>query len=139
MIGLRRDKFTITCPEDLIALTVTMVTRKAARRWKQLKREREFLELQKLLMAHRRPVDNSTAHLEHSEQLQILLAELGDLDRQLLKLYLEGHSTVEAASILGLNRDVLRVRRSRLFKKLQVRGWKIGRGTSNFDTHRHSQ
>jgi len=125
MVGLRGNKFSIRSPADLIALTVTMVKRKAARRWERVKRERDYLELQQLLTDRSRAVSDPTSHVERAEQIQVLLAELDDDDRRLLRLYLVGNSNVEAARILGLDADVLRVRRSRVFKKLRDGGFKI--------------
>jgi DNA-directed RNA polymerase specialized sigma24 family protein len=66
-----------------------------------------------------------TAQIERSEQIQVLLAALDEFHRRLLKLYLEGNSTVEAARILGLDPDFLRVKRSRMFERLRAGGLKI--------------
>jgi len=121
LLGLRNNRFTFPGPKDLIALAVTMVTRKAARCWERLQREQEFLQLQRLLLARSRP-DRAA---ELADQLRALLEGLEEADRRLLALYLEGHSTVEAAGVLGLDPDCLRVRRSRLFRKLRASGLDI--------------
>jgi RNA polymerase sigma factor (sigma-70 family) len=121
LLGLRRNKFTLAGPQDLVALAVTMLTRKVARRWERLQREREFLRLRGLLLARARPGRAAGA----ADQLRDLLGTLGELDRQLLGLYLKGYSTVEAARILGLNPDALRVRRCRVFRKLRACGLDI--------------
>jgi RNA polymerase sigma-70 factor (ECF subfamily) len=118
---LRENRFTITGPQDLVALAVTMVKRKAARKWARLQREREVLQLRALVLSRIKPDRASKL----AEELQDLLETLDDSDFQLVKLYLEGHSTVEAARILGLDPDSLRVRRSRLFRKLRASGLEI--------------
>jgi RNA polymerase sigma factor (sigma-70 family) len=122
MLGLRNNKFAIACAEDLIGLAVKMVMRKVARRWQKVQREHEFLKLQELLLLRCRKTDDPARAAELADQIRLLLSQLDDFDRRLLQLYLEGHSTVEAARILECNPDVLRVRRSRLFRKLRARG-----------------
>src|SRR5215475_9847353 len=42
MLGLREDKFDISTPENLLALALTMVRRKAARQWRHLKRQKRL-------------------------------------------------------------------------------------------------
>ena len=115
---LRRNKFTFAGPQDLIALAVTMVKRKAARKWKRLQRGQEILQLRAQLLSRAKP--EHTAEL--TQKIQDLLETLNEDDRRFLKLYFEGHSTVEAAALLGLKSDSLRVRRNRLFKKLRADG-----------------
>jgi RNA polymerase sigma factor (sigma-70 family) len=115
---LKQNKFTFAGPQDLIALAVTMVKRKVARKWKRLQREQEILQLRAQLISRARP-DRAA---ELAAKIQELLETLNEDDRRLLKLYFEGHTTVEAAEVLGLNPDSLRVRRSRLFKKLGASG-----------------
>ncbi len=121
LLCLRRNKYTFNGPQDLVALAVTMVKRKAARKWARLQREQELVQLRARLLSRAQPEHAA----ELANQLQDLLEALDDADRQLLKLYLEGNSTVEAASVLDLNPDSLRVRRSRLFRKLRASGLDI--------------
>jgi RNA polymerase sigma-70 factor (ECF subfamily) len=118
LLCLRKNKFTFAGPQDLVALAVTMVKRKAARKSARLQRERDFVQLRGLLLSRADP--QRAAAL--AGELQDLLEGLDDADRELLRLYFEGHSTVEAARILGLQPDSLRVRRSRLFRKLRAAG-----------------
>src|SRR5438874_9664351 len=42
MLGLRENKFDISTPENLLALALTMVRRKAARQWRHLKRQQRL-------------------------------------------------------------------------------------------------
>jgi RNA polymerase sigma-70 factor (ECF subfamily) len=115
LLCLRANKYTFAGPQDLVALAVTMVKRKAARKCARLQLEQDCLRLREQLLARARP--ERAAAL--AGELQELLEGLNDADRQLLALYLKGHSSVEAARILGLEADSLRVRRSRLFRKLR--------------------
>jgi RNA polymerase sigma-70 factor (ECF subfamily) len=121
LLCLRRNKFTFNGPQDLVALAVTMVKRKAARKWARLQREQELLQLRAQLLSRAKPQHAA----ELAGQLQDLLEALDDADRRLLGLYLEGHSTVEAARALGLKPDSLRVRRHRLLIKLRAAGLDI--------------
>src|SRR5262245_50237182 len=88
LLCLRRNKFTFAGPQDLIALAVTMVKRKAARKWARLQREQEILQLRAQLLARAKPGHPA----EQAAELQDLLETLDDDDRRLLKLYLEGRS-----------------------------------------------
>jgi hypothetical protein len=80
-----------------------------------------FVELTRRLVDRCRSANNPVGGVGMADQIQEVLIELDDLDRRLLQLYLEDHSTAEVARILGEDADVLRVRRSRLFKKLRSR------------------
>jgi RNA polymerase sigma-70 factor (ECF subfamily) len=119
--GLRENKFTLASPQDLIALAVTMVNHKAARKWQRLQREQHILKLHRLLLARA----GSDPCPELTELVQSLLATVSDRDRRLLLLYLQGHSTQQVAQILGVDANSLRVRRSRLFRKLRASGLDI--------------
>jgi RNA polymerase sigma-70 factor (ECF subfamily) len=121
LLCLRQNKYTFAGPQDLVALAVTMVKRKVARKWARLQREQECQRLRAQLLARARP--ERAAAL--AGDLQELLEALNDADRQLLNLYLMGHSGVEAAQILGREPDSLRVRRSRLLRKLRDIGLDI--------------
>jgi RNA polymerase sigma-70 factor (ECF subfamily) len=118
LLCLRRNKYTFAGPQDLVALAVTMVKRKAARKCAKLQLEEDCRRLREQLFPRARP--ERAAAL--AGELQELLEALNDADRQILDLYLKGHSSVEVAGILGLEPDSLRVRRSRLFRKLRDAG-----------------
>jgi RNA polymerase sigma-70 factor (ECF subfamily) len=42
MAGLRQEKFDISTPENLVALALTMVRRKVARKWRQVQRQQRL-------------------------------------------------------------------------------------------------
>jgi RNA polymerase sigma-70 factor (ECF subfamily) len=121
LLSLRRNKFTFDGPEELIALAVTMVKRKAAKKWERRQREQEILQLRARMLEKADP--ERVAEL--AGKLQDILESLSSDDCKLLKLYLEGRSGVEAARILECDPDSLRVRRHRLFRKLRATGLQL--------------
>jgi DNA-directed RNA polymerase specialized sigma24 family protein len=57
-----------------------------------------------------------------NDLLQRFLTQLDDFDRELVRLKLEGHSSVESAAILGREPAFVRMRWSRLRQMLRERG-----------------
>src|SRR5262249_37493066 len=57
---------------------------------------------------------------EYNDTVQRLCSDLGDTERRLVELRLQGYSTAEGARQLGVNADVLRVRLSRLRQQLRA-------------------
>jgi len=113
--GLQRGQFEIESQEKLIALAATIVRRKIARHWRHLKQEAAFPEYE---LADPRPVDEPVDVLSAQELSDEILDRLDEEDRKVLELRILGHSTAEAARRLGLNPNVVRIRLSRLRKKL---------------------
>jgi RNA polymerase sigma-70 factor (ECF subfamily) len=118
LLGLRQNKFTLDSPDNLVAVAVTILKRKAARKAIRLKREQEILRIRDLLLPRADPQWSAA----QAAELQEILEALTDFDRQLLELYREGRSTVEVAGLLDKNPNSLRVYRSRLFSKLRAIG-----------------
>jgi RNA polymerase sigma-70 factor (ECF subfamily) len=129
LLGLRQDKFDVSSPNQLIALALTLVRRKVARKWRQHRRQTRLSSpavpregLAEVLATLRDPGPDPA----HAAQLRDAVARvcrgLDDDDRRLLELRLDGWSTAEAARLLGHNPDVLRVRLSRLRKHLHEHG-----------------
>jgi RNA polymerase sigma-70 factor (ECF subfamily) len=126
MLGLRQNKFTLDAPQQLRALTLTMVRRKVARHWRRLRRQQrldpEVLETQALddapTAAGVAPADPA-AQAEYRDTLEYLSSKLDERERRLVELRLQGYSTAEAARQMGEDADVLRVRLSRLRKRLR--------------------
>jgi RNA polymerase sigma-70 factor (ECF subfamily) len=56
---------------------------------------------------------------EYNDTLKYLYSKLEEKDRQVVDLRLQGYSTAEVARRLGLDADVLRVRLSRLRRRLR--------------------
>ena len=130
MIGLRESRFDIATPEKLIALALTIVRRKVARHWRHLRRQQRESHLG---LAHSESLPHLLASLSSSDsdpqaiaalrdQTQQLLSNMSETERRLIELRLEGCTTAQAARDLGLDADVLRVRLSRLRRRLRDQG-----------------
>lgn len=129
LMGLRNDRFDVSNPGQLLALALTIVRRKTARHWRRVKRQQrlsgvgqrsgESPQLLALLSAPELDPARAAAAEDQAEQIY---SKLEDTDRRLIQLRLEGYSTAEAARSMGLDPDVLRVRLSRLRKRLRESG-----------------
>jgi RNA polymerase sigma-70 factor (ECF subfamily) len=126
MLGLRQNKFSLAGPQQLLALTLTMVRRKVARHWRRLRRQQrldpEVLETQAVADAPTSaggPPGDPAAEAAYRDTLEHLCRNLDERDRRLVDLRLQGYSTAEAARHLGEDADVLRVRLSRLRRRLR--------------------
>lgn len=129
LIGLRGNRFDISSPEKLIGLAVTIVRRKAAKHWRHLKRQQRLSEhddsrddFVETMLSLRSPQNEALSELAAQEILAQWLTSLDPVEKQLITLRLDGHSTAEVAKTLDLDPDVLRVKLSRLRKRLRERG-----------------
>lgn len=129
LVGLTQDRFDISSPEKLIALAVTIVRRKAARHWRRNQRQKNFdiqtddarvIEIFLLELQSNAPSEQSA--LELQESIQNLLGKLDLDEKKLIEFRMQGFSTAEMARKTGLDADVLRVKLSRLRKKLRLQG-----------------
>lgn len=127
--GLRDDKFHVAGPHELIALSAEIIRRKVAQVWKRLKRRTELnANLQGTQEDDEHRVVNRPDTPDPADEAAVrdgiarMLNEVDEADRRLLELRLEGFSTAEAARELDADPDVLRVRLSRLRRKLTERG-----------------
>ncbi len=128
LVGLRDNKFDIASPEKLVALACTIVRRKVARKWRTHRHQTRF-DLSDL------PVDlldtlNSLAHsgddpgraAEYKDSVAKLYQELSEIERRMLERRLDGYTTGEVADELGIPHVAIRVRWSRLRKRLESAG-----------------
>jgi RNA polymerase sigma-70 factor (ECF subfamily) len=129
LIGLRRAAFAVSTPEELTRLALTLVRRKVARHWRRRKREAECRQLTSGsapagLRASVRAGERhaATDPLQLDETVRQVLERLEGVDRKLVELRLEGHTTAEAARKLGVSPAFLRSRLSRLRKRLWDEG-----------------
>jgi RNA polymerase sigma-70 factor (ECF subfamily) len=129
MIGLRDARFDITSPQKLIALAVTIVQRKAAKHWRHLKRQQRLSgheeskkDLVETMLSLRTAREDELSEITTRDLLSQWLEKMDAVERQLIELRLDGYSTVEIAHQLQLDADVLRVKLSRLRKRLRERG-----------------
>lgn len=130
LIGLRANRFDISSPEKLIGLAVTIVRRKAAKHWRHLKRQQRLSNQDEAgddfvdtMLSLQTPQTDVPADFATQEVLAQWLASLDNIEKQLITMRLEGHSTAEVAQALELDPDVLRVKLSRLRKRLRERGF----------------
>src|SRR5262249_38125220 len=119
-------------PQQLLGLAITLVRRKVARYWRKLKRQRRPEEVEtgdaEGLLATLPSTEVDPAQLAQDADLLAKVAQhLDDRDRKLGGVRLQGCSPAEAARRLGLDPDVLRVRLSRLRRRLRdsrlLSGW----------------
>jgi RNA polymerase sigma factor (sigma-70 family) len=128
LVGLRANKFAFNGPDQLIALAVTIVRRKAARYWQRAQRQQRLgpstddAPLPDLLMNLTSTDEDPGKTAETTDAVNRVVGLLDGLDRKLLELSLQGYKTVEIAEMLDQNADVLRVRLSRLRAKLRAIG-----------------
>lgn len=137
LIGLRNNQFDIASPEKLLGLAVTIVRRKAAKQWRKLKREQRIShnglaqadsetsnkeEWIELLLSQTKSEADPSIEVAMRELTQNWLRQLEPIEKQLIQLRMEGYSNVEIARLTDQDPDVLRVRLSRLRKRLRERG-----------------
>ncbi len=128
LIGLRDNKFDISSPDKLVALTLTLLRRKVARQWRTIKREpvlgqvsADDLEPEVLKVLGSTDADPAET-VSFNDEVSTLLGQLDDIDRRLLELRLQGYTTKDAAAELGVDAGFLRVRLGRLRKRLREQG-----------------
>jgi RNA polymerase sigma factor (sigma-70 family) len=132
LTGVKNKRFELATPQQLIGLAVVMVQRKVARHWRKLKQfpaagagaagQSAVTTLESIASDESAPSEMAAA----SDLLDRLLGQLGDLDQQLVRLKLDGHSSVEAAKILGREPAFIRMRWSRLRQVLRDGGYLDG-------------
>lgn len=130
LIGIREEKFDISTPENLVALSLTLLRRKVARHWRREQRQRRLktgassLDLLPVLLAElASPEAGPDETAQYHDQLDQLCRQLDLTERQVLALRLDGYTTAEIADHLGLNHVTLRVRLTRLRERLRSSGF----------------
>ncbi len=106
-----------------------MVRRKVARQWqrsrRQIRREGPISndeDLSQLLLSLCDRGSDPAEIASIRDQIEQVLNACSAADRRLLRLRIDGYSTVEAARELGMDPDVSRVRLSRLRRRLRRTG-----------------
>ncbi len=131
LVGLRNEKYQFSTPQQLIGLAVTMVQSKIARHWRKIKKmPRNKLEANAAEQdspVERLASQDPTASLVVSadELLQQFLAQLDELDQQLVRLKLAGNSSVDAAKFLNCKPAFIRMRWVRLRRRLRQHGYSL--------------
>lgn len=126
LVGLREKKIEVGTPQQFLGLAVTIVRRKVARHWRRIQRQQrieprcdETEEVGDLLTALPTPDAGPAETVQYNDTLAHVRDRLDEKDRQLIELRLQGCSTAEVARQLGLDPDILRVRLSRLRRRLR--------------------
>jgi RNA polymerase sigma-70 factor (ECF subfamily) len=129
MVGLRQNKFEIARPENLVALAITMLRRKVARKWRRHRRQerdsfgpQDSANLSPLFAGLDSPAVDPAEAAQFKEAVETLYRHLDDTERRVMELRLQGHTTVEVARELNLDPDTLRVRLHRLRQRLRDAG-----------------
>lgn len=128
LMGLRNDKFQFSSSQQLIALAVVMVQRKVARIWRGMKkleanRIASETESEIALLNQIESGDPTVSRVASAdEMLQSFLSRLNELDQQLVRLKLAGNSSSDAARLLHSDPAFIRMRWSRLRRKLREEG-----------------
>ena len=129
LVGLRDQKFAFDSPDDLLALAVTLVRRKAARQWRTLQRQKRLSgeghlgsDLAIMLTTLSRPQDDPARDAAFRDGVRELCRNLSDPERRLLELRSQGYSPTEIAADLGLSDVAFRVRLTRLRQRLRSAG-----------------
>jgi len=126
LAGLRADKIEFGTPQQFLGLAVTIVRRKIARHWRRIQRQQrvapaaaDTAEGGDLLTSLSSPEVGPDEAAQFNDCVAHLCSKLDEKDRQLVELRLQGNSTAEVARRLNLDPDVLRVRLSRLRRRLR--------------------
>lgn len=129
LLSFRDEKYSVTTPESLLALALTMLRRKVARHWAHLRRQQRLESggsspdllpqiLAELCTPSQDPADTAQFH----DQLDQLNRRLDATERQMLVLRLDGYTLAEIADQLRMNHVTLRVRMIRLRDRLNASG-----------------
>jgi RNA polymerase sigma factor (sigma-70 family) len=129
LLGLRHDRFDVSTPENLVALALTMVRRKAARHWRHLQRQQR-LEGQHApdsdaahpLNTLPSPEPDPTHTAEQNDLLAYAFRYLDQWEQHIVALRLQGYSQLEIARQLGVDPDVFRSYWSRASQRLRASG-----------------
>jgi RNA polymerase sigma factor (sigma-70 family) len=127
VLAVRKGEFKITSPEQLIAFASKMVQYKVAKHWRHLQKQQRLSgtgeaptgNLPHLLASLSSPEEDPARAAQFNDQLQHLCDNLGDIDRRILQLRLQGYEDKEIAQDLGFSYNALRTRLSRLRQRLK--------------------
>ncbi|MCC6510610.1 MAG: sigma-70 family RNA polymerase sigma factor [Pirellulaceae bacterium] len=129
MVGLRDEKFDISTPEKLVALTLTMLRRKIARHWRRMRRQERLAngsndlgDIVELLASLSTPPESVEAEAQFRDSIMHLCSHMDALERQIIDLRLLGFAAPEIALQVGLSSVNVRVRMTRLRQRLAAAG-----------------
>jgi RNA polymerase sigma-70 factor (ECF subfamily) len=126
LVCLREHKLELDSPEHLLGLALTLIRRRVARHWRQLKQEAAARAAGTPAGEQAVPdlADEAdpTRGPQLTDEVARLFRTLNESDRHLLELRLQGYSTADVARQLGVDARILRVRLGRLRKRLREEG-----------------
>lgn len=129
LVGLRAEKFDISTPENLLALSLTLLRRKIARHWRRARRQERLhsgassMDLLPTLLAEIATTEMGPADAaQYHDLVGHLCQHLSVSERQIIALRLDGYTTAEIAHELDINHITLRVRMTRLRERLRSSG-----------------
>ena len=129
LVGMRESKFAISSPEQLIALATTMVRRKVARQWRHMRRQQRLQSgsadpgnVPQLLVSLTSTEGDPAATAQLNDAVTVLWDHLDPSEQRLMTLRLQGYTTDEVAEQMGLTPVGLRVRLTRLRRRLRSSG-----------------
>jgi RNA polymerase sigma-70 factor (ECF subfamily) len=126
--GLQQNRFDLSTPEQLVALALTMVRRKAARHWRRQQRQRRLeagpdaAELPALLTSLSAPRSDPAEAAQFNDEIARLCRHLDPNERRVIELRLEGFTRDEAAAELGMDRNALIACLTRVRRRLRAGG-----------------
>jgi RNA polymerase sigma factor (sigma-70 family) len=130
MLGLRRNQYDISDPDKLVALTLTMLRRKAARHWRRLQRQQRLSgaaaadssTLADVLTSLSSSGSDPARDAEFRDQVRHVCRHLDETERRILELRSQDYTTAEVAEQVGISPVALRVRMTRLRQRLAAAG-----------------
>ncbi len=128
LLGLRQQKFTFDSPDNLIALALTLLRRKVARKWRHLQRQKriqghsESVDYADLFASLACPQADPSRLAQLNDQLRQVFQQMSEVDRRIMELRIEGFTSAEIAEQMELSSANIRVRVTRLRQYLQESG-----------------
>jgi RNA polymerase sigma factor (sigma-70 family) len=129
ILGLRNEKFAFESPDDLLALAITLVRRKAARQWRSVQRQKRMsgatnpaTDLTAVFTTLSPPQDDPARAAEFHDLVAEVCKNMTDVERNIVEARLQGHTPREIAAQLGLSDVAFRVRLTRLRQRLRAAG-----------------
>jgi RNA polymerase sigma-70 factor (ECF subfamily) len=126
LVSLREHKLTLDSPERLLGLALTLIRRRVARHWRQLKHQAGVgntgTSTRAEDVAAGGDEEDPARRLQFTEGVDHLLGVLDGSDRHLVALRLRGYSTADVARHLGVDARVLCVRLGRLRQRVREEG-----------------
>jgi RNA polymerase sigma-70 factor (ECF subfamily) len=130
LIGLRMERYQFSSPDKLIALACAILRRKVAKKWRHCRRQitvdpaknGDSPPVSKILSDLTNRETDPSLIAQFDDQLAKLYSRLSESDRSMLEMRLDGFSNQEIVEALGIHPIALRVRWTRLRKRLSMAG-----------------